>query len=411
MPRLPIRTDVPLATRPWMNGVIILLNVAVYLLDVAYDRSLMQRYMLEADDPRVVHFLAYAFLHINLFHMGVNMLLLLIFGPNVEDLLGHLGYAAFYLGGAVFSGVGFLAAGGDLVVGASGAVGAVMAAYLVFFPRSLITVSLRVRAVEVRSTWVVVGFFLYNLAMSVVVRFTSRAPAFEANDAHLAGLLFGFAVAVSLLLLGLLQRHPFDLLGILDRWNRRRQYRNLVRDGYDPFLQRRGAPPPTTTATAATKGALAVEQPKALESREQPPDPTAVRIATLRTSVADAIGQRNLPLAADLFRQLKELDPKQFLPRQAQLDVANQLASQQLYADAADAYEQFLHYCPQFEQNEEIDLMLGLIYARYLDRYARTKECLTLALTRLHGEGQTQLAKAELARIEPLLSPPRHGST
>ena len=404
MPRLPIRTDVPLATRPWMNGVIILLNVAVYLLDVANDRSLMQRYMLEADDPRVVHFLAYAFLHINLFHMGVNMLLLLIFGPNVEDLLGHLGYAAFYLGGAVFSGVGFLVAGGDLVVGASGAVGAVMAAYLVFFPRSLITLSLRVRAVEVRSTWVVVGFFLYNLAMSVVVRFTSRGATFEANDAHLAGLLFGFSVAVSLLLLGLLQRHPFDLLGILDRWNRRRQYRSLVRDGYDPFLQRRGAPP--TTATAA-KGALAIEQPKALESWEQPPDPTAVRIATLRTSVADAIGQRNLPLAADLFRQLKELDPKQFLPRQAQLDVANQLASQQLYADAADAYEQFLHYYPQFEQIEEIHLMLGLIYARYLSRYARAKECLTLALSRLHGESQTQLAKVELARIEPLLPPLR----
>jgi membrane associated rhomboid family serine protease len=386
-----------------MNGLVILVNVAAYLLDVANDRSFMQRYMLEADDPRVLHFLTYAFLHINLLHLGVNMLLLLIFGPNVEDLLGHAGYGAFYLGGAVFSGVGFLVAGGDLVIGASGAVGAVMAAYLVFFPRSLITVSVRVRAVDIRSTWVVVGFFLYTLAMSLIVRFTSRGTAFEANDAHLAGLLFGFAVAVALLLLGLLQRHPFDLLGLVDRWNRRRQYRSLVREGYDPFLQRRGA----AATTAGAPGPLPLEEGKALEPREQPADASAVRIATLRTSVADAIAQRNLPLAADLFRQLKELDPKQFLPRQAQLDVANQLASQQLYADAADAYEQFLHYYPQFEQIEEVHLMLGLVYARYLNRYARAKECLMMALLRLHGESQTQLAKAELARIEPLLPPPR----
>jgi hypothetical protein len=292
--------------------------------------------------------------------------------------------------------VGFLVTGGDLVVGASGAVGAVMAAYLVFLPRSVIVISIRVVAVEVRSMYFVVLYFLYNVTMSVIGRFTARDVAYEA---HVAGMLFGFAVAVSLLLLGLLQRHPFDLLGLMDRWNRRRQYRSLVREGYDPFLQRGPAAP------APAEGAGHPQPP--VEPGETAADPSAVRIATLRASVADAIAQRNLPLAADLFRQLKELDPKQFLPRQAQLDVANELASRQLYEDAADAYEQFLHYYPQFEQIEEIHLMLGLIYARYLSRFARAKECLTLALTRLHAESQTQLAKAELARIEPLLPPLR----
>lgn len=391
MLRPPIRTDVPLATRPWMNWLLILLNVGVYLLDLADDRTLMSRYMLEADDPRILHFLTYAFLHINVAHLGLNMLVLLILGPNVEDLLGHVGYGAFYLGGAVFSGVGFLVTGGDLVVGASGAVGTVMAAYLVFLPRSQITISLRVAAVEVRSMYFILLYFLYNVTMSVIARFTARDVAYEA---HVAGMVFGFVVAISLLLLGLLPRHPFDLLGIVDRWNRRRQYRSLVREGYDPFLQRTSSP-------------SSPAPPQAPQPREEEPDPSAVRAATLRTSVADAVAQRNLPLAAELFRQLKEIDPKQFLPRQAQLDVANQLASEQLYADAADAYEQFLHYYPQFEQIEEVHLMLGLIYARYLGRYARAKECLTLALSRLHGESQTQLARAELSRIEPLLPPLR----
>ena len=391
MLRLPIRTDVPLATRPWMNWLLVALNVGVYLLDVANaDLKLMQRYMLEADDPRLLHFLTYAFLHVNLAHLALNMLVLLILGANVNDYLGHVGYLAFYLGGAVFSGVGFLVTGGDLVVGASGAVGAVMGVYLVFLPRANITISVRVASVEVRSMYFIVLYFLYNVTMSVVARFTSHDVAYEA---HVAGMAFGFVVGLLLLLLGLMPRHPFDLLGIADRWNRRRQYRGMVRGGYDPFLQRQSAPP-------------APRQ----EARPEAPDPLVAHAAALRARVADAVAQRNLPLAADLFRQLKQIDPKQFLPRQAQLDVANQLASQQLYADAADAYEQFLHYYPQFEQIEEIHLMLGLIYARYLARYARAKECLTLALTRLHGESQTQLARTELARIESLLPPLRHES-
>jgi outer membrane protein assembly factor BamD (BamD/ComL family) len=90
--------------------------------------------------------------------------------------------------------------------------------------------------------------------------------------------------------------------------------------------------------------------------------------------------------------------------------VAAQLASEQRHADAAEAYEQFLRTYPGFDQIEQVELMLGLIYARYLDRYVRAKECLTRALARLHDPKQVELAQTELRRIEPMIYVPRKPS-
>src|SRR5207302_8871874 len=129
---------------------------------------------------------------------------------------------------------------------------------------------------------------------------------------------------------------------------------------------------------------------------------TRGRIRDLRREIHSWIALDNLPNAAILFIELQRLDPKQVLSRQAQLDVANQLASQQFFAEAADAYEQFLRHYPNFEQIEQVQLMLGLICARYLKQYDRAKALLTAALQRLHGEREVSMARLELNRIEPL---------
>ena len=100
-----------------------------------------------------------------------------------------------------------------------------------------------------------------------------------------------------------------------------------------------------------------------------------------------------------LFLELKQLDPHQVLSRQAQLDVANQLASQQFHEQAADAYEQFLRHYPNFKQLEHVELMLGLIYARYLNKRARARELLSHAVTRLHSERDVRMAREELEKL------------
>jgi len=47
-------------------------------------------------------FVSYAFLHAGLMHIAGNMFFLYLFGNNVNDKLGHIGYLSFYLAGAVF---------------------------------------------------------------------------------------------------------------------------------------------------------------------------------------------------------------------------------------------------------------------------------------------------------------------
>ena len=131
----------------------------------------------------------------------------------------------------------------------------------------------------------------------------------------------------------------------------------------------------------------------------------------IRAEISEAIAHHNLPHAAYLFLELKKLDPSQVLSRQAQLDVANQLASQQFFQQAAEAYEQFLTHYPNFEQIEQVELMLGVIYARYLNRYERARQLLLRALARLHTEREIQWARSELARVEPLLAEQRNSAS
>jgi rhomboid family protein len=88
--------------------------------------------------PESLSYITYAFLHADIFHLGGNMLFLWVFGDNVEDALGHIRYLIFYLlcaiAGAAFQG---LVAWDSQVplIGASGAIAGVVAAYLVLYPR------------------------------------------------------------------------------------------------------------------------------------------------------------------------------------------------------------------------------------------------------------------------------------
>ncbi|HEX4125445.1 MAG TPA: outer membrane protein assembly factor BamD, partial [Tepidisphaeraceae bacterium] len=176
---------------------------------------------------------------------------------------------------------------------------------------------------------------------------------------------------------------------LFDRWNRRRQYRDLVSKGYNPF-----------DATAA--GRIATPVPQGVGSvygAPQPMDPMTRQAAELRAAAADAAAAHDLPKAAEIYRELRKVDPLQVLAKQTQLDVANWLANQQLYSEAAEAYEAFLRVYPKYEQVEQVELMLGLIYSRYLSQYPRAREYLTRALARLHGDREVSLAKTELTRI------------
>jgi membrane associated rhomboid family serine protease len=139
--------------------------------------------------------LASMFLHAGILHLAGNMLFLWIFGNNVEDRIGPLRYLAFYVAGGVAASALFFAVSPNSttpVIGASGAIAAVMGAYLVWYPRA------RIR------TLVLLGFIplLFSLSARVwlviwfVLQFFTDRSSGVAWVAHVGGFAFGAALAL-----------------------------------------------------------------------------------------------------------------------------------------------------------------------------------------------------------------------
>src|SRR4030042_2262262 len=145
---LPIRTSIRPWRTPYANYALIAINFAVFLLQFHIDpqthhlafRPWVEQFMLTPIHPHLWQFVSYAFLHSNIWHIIGNMFFLYLFGNNVNDKLGHIGYVCLYLAGAVFSGIGHALMVNNPALGASGAVATVTGAYLVLFPQTLITV-------------------------------------------------------------------------------------------------------------------------------------------------------------------------------------------------------------------------------------------------------------------------------
>jgi membrane associated rhomboid family serine protease len=393
---LPLRTDSPLRSTPYMNWALIVANVAMFVVQKVRP-EVTDALQLYAHSPTIYSFVSYAFLHGGWLHIVGNMLFLYLFGNNVNDKMGHIGYLLFYLAGAVFAAIGYAAtsnAGG--LLGASGAVWAVTGAYLVLFPRAHVSVVyffVLIGHLELPS-WL---FVLFQLFWDVIGLGNPNSGV--AHVAHVAGALFGFAVSLSLLAGGLLPRDQFDVWALFKQWNRRRQYRGMVAKGYDPFSY--GFPVAAQPGGYGSDGGGAQFGPggRSIPERDLPQDP---RVVDLRAEIAETMAHHNLAGATELYVRLRAIDPAQVLSRQAQLYVANQLNAQQKYDEAPDAYEAFLRTYPKFEQIEQVELMLGLIYARYLQQYDRAKGYLVKAMSRLHGERELAMARAELLRIDPL---------
>ncbi|MDI7864352.1 rhomboid family intramembrane serine protease [Rhizobiaceae bacterium n13] len=88
--------------------------------------------------PEEATYLTYAFLHTDVMHLAANMVFLWVFGDNVEDALGHLKFLLFYVAcaasGALLHGLLGPASEAPLI-GASGAVSGVVAAYVMLHPK------------------------------------------------------------------------------------------------------------------------------------------------------------------------------------------------------------------------------------------------------------------------------------
>jgi membrane associated rhomboid family serine protease len=145
------------------------------------------------------------FLHGGLLHIAMNMYFLYVLGDNVEDVLGRFGFIAFYLFAGICGGLVHTAmAWGDTtpMVGASGAISGVMAAYAVFFRKAKLTFMLIVFQFKLSAPF----YMLIWLGLNVLGYVSDQGNV--AWGAHLGGFAAGLVVAL-LLDKQVLERHAF----------------------------------------------------------------------------------------------------------------------------------------------------------------------------------------------------------
>lgn len=137
------------------------------------------------------------FMHGGWMHLAGNMLYLWIFGDNIENRLGHVRYLVFYLLCGIIASlshvaVTFFSPSNPLVpsLGASGAISAILGAYLLLFPARRVNMLLLFRIVFAVPAWVALGFWIVLQVVSGLRMFGSGSDG-VAYAAHIGGFLAG----------------------------------------------------------------------------------------------------------------------------------------------------------------------------------------------------------------------------
>jgi len=160
-------------------------------------------------EPWVVSWFTSMFLHGSWDHILGNMLFLAIFGKNVEDAFGRLRYLGFYVAGGFAATIvqtamtllfGSASEARVPNLGASGAIAAVLGAFIALYPWARIRTLVLISFVQIPA-WVYLGlWFLYQLVEANFGLFSASANGGGvAFFAHVGGFVFGLAVAVHLL--------------------------------------------------------------------------------------------------------------------------------------------------------------------------------------------------------------------
>jgi len=198
---IPLRDASRRPTRfPGVTAALIVLNVAVFFLELSRGEAFVTRWaVIPAEVTSGHHLLTIAsamFMHGSWMHIVSNMVFLWAFGPEVEDLMTRRRYLAFYLAGGLVATLAQVAAMPASTVpnlGASGAIAAVMGAFLVSYPRDRIR-SLLVIVVFVTVTYIpaalLIGVWFLTQFLSLGA-ITHQSAGGVAYAAHVGGFIFG----------------------------------------------------------------------------------------------------------------------------------------------------------------------------------------------------------------------------
>lgn len=220
----PIGDDNIEGAKPLFSYIFIAMNVGIFLWMFSMsNQEIMSIYHQYATIPSLIvqgegysTLLTNTFLHGGLLHLLGNMLFMWIFADNIEAVMGSVGFVLFYVAGGIFASLAhvmFNMQSSIPSLGASGALAAVMGAYLVFFPKSRI----KILVIYLFRNFHISA--LYFLGLWIVFQFISSFMEIGKNPdasgtawwAHIGGFIFGVVVALVLKQFGIIRPSQYQI--------------------------------------------------------------------------------------------------------------------------------------------------------------------------------------------------------
>lgn len=226
----PLRDTIPSSRLPVVTIGLIVVNVLVFLIELGKSTQGLEAFFYTwgvvpcsftgtcqfrvrtpsgfftvAAQPNYFTLLSSMFLHGGWMHIIGNMWSLWIFGDNVEDRMGHVGFLGFYLLSGLAAGalhIVFNPTSRVPTVGASGAIAGVMGAYLLLFPRAtvitLVPIFIFLQTIEIPAVVFLGLWFLTNLLSGIGSLAAHTQAGGVAWWAHIGGFVVGVLWALPL---------------------------------------------------------------------------------------------------------------------------------------------------------------------------------------------------------------------
>jgi len=362
----PLGDDNPTRHTPVMTWLLIAANAVVFgMFNLQMPESRLDEWVLQwgydVDHPFANQIFTSMFMHAGLAHLLINMWVLWIVGNNVEDKVGKLGYLALYVLGGIAAALSFTAiaqvtetspeARAEMMrtigrahaplLGASGAIAAIMGTYAVFFPEARVRLLFWwffiIRIIPVRAKW----FIGITLGLDLVASIAMQGPAAGgvATMAHVGGGAFGVVA-------GLLLKPMVGGGGEGDAWDVHTGFSRKQAAGTEPFRDPRA--------------------PRL--DRLAPRETDEAALVGVERSISQLVRAGRVREAIDVYPAYVAMAREQPLPDDVQIEIAHEFYRQWLPKEAIPAYLRYLETHPRGLDVAEAKFRLGVLYARGLSR-------------------------------------------
>lgn len=402
---IPVGDEAVSRTRPYVNYALIAANciVAAAMYATWFGRgpeayeTIIRQWGFTPDRFGVGLLFTSIFIHSGPIHLFGNMVYLAVFGDNIEDILGHAGYLAFYVAMGMLAGLGHYfhdPASAIPAIGASGAISGVLGAYIVLFTRSRVRVMLwwyfYIRFFWARAFWLLGFYFALQIFLALVVGGNSGVGYW----AHIAGFACGVATVVPLILAKLIKRpdqSPERTLSLL--------YADGGRGpaGHDDAGQGRAASGPPDTDPRMETQWHAADGTHVMPGEVSP----AERCEAVLATIADGKMEQAVEMALVEFHMMGA----RAADAGALARLADAFYREKVYPVAFEFYSAFIRKAdPGDPRLPEVKLRAGMTASRHLRDYDGAKPLLMEAVGPHNTLSRRALASHELSAIEANLA-------